>query len=660
MQQLVIRLLGPPEIRYANQLVKIPRRGSRALLYYMVCTHTPQPRERLLDLLCGEMDEESARHSFKTLLAEVRFQLRNLDSSIEWITGDGDTLALNPLAPLWLDAEVFETSAASVSRNLTQAVDLYRGKFLDGFFLKDSPGFEEWILSTRDHFHHIYFTVLRRLTALYEEEGQVEQALSCAQRLVQADPLSEDACAKLMRIYWRVGDRVEALRQYEKLCTLLADELAVKPMAATRALYEEILHDDDRPSSQHARRTSEDQSLLPRQSLMPTPATLIASSILPPVQRQAVNPPTSPFVGHTQELALLRCYFHAASDKRTLLLVRGAAGVGKTRLIDEALQQHCSTWAVLRGTCQQTDRCHPYEALIDALRDGISPEDMAGIALPAIWQSALASLLPELYPAGIALNTANKLGPTLLAQAFSALLNEYARSDRPVVLALDDLHHAHKLTLALLGYVSTHVQPGNVFLIGAFDCAISAKRLALLRDGARQQNLLVDIALERLSPQEIEALTACFMEKQTEQIEIDLSLLNSWCYYHSEGNPYYALEWLRLALREYPTSLALPDGCIPQAVRQFIENRLDQLGHAAFSLLEAAAYLGRSFTLPAAVQLAGLGKHKTREALQELTRSAYIKPGEDEDDPECYMFVSRVVRDVVLEQSSAFQRHQYT
>ena len=83
MQQLIFRLLGPPEIRYKEQLIRIPRRRSRALLYYMVCTHTAQPRERLLALLCGEIDEEGARHTFKTLLAEVRALLRGFEPTLE-------------------------------------------------------------------------------------------------------------------------------------------------------------------------------------------------------------------------------------------------------------------------------------------------------------------------------------------------------------------------------------------------------------------------------------------------------------------------------------------------------------------------------------------------------------------------------------------------
>src|SRR5258708_3338066 len=242
MQQVVFRLLGPPEIRYKDQLVKIPRRRSRALLYYLICTQTPQPRERLLTLLCGEVDEESARRTFKTLLAEVRALLRSFDASMEWIISDADQLKLKPSAPFWLDTEIFEKVTAVTSRGLSQAIDLYRGDFLDGFFLKDSPGFEAWTRSTRDHFRHLYLTTLRRLAELYESDGQLEQAITCMQMLLAADPLQEEAYACLMRLSWATGKRIEALRHYEHLCAILAQELAIKPSPATQALYEQIAH----------------------------------------------------------------------------------------------------------------------------------------------------------------------------------------------------------------------------------------------------------------------------------------------------------------------------------------------------------------------------------------------------------------------------------
>src|SRR5258708_4499032 len=320
MQQVVFRLLGSPEIRYKEQAIKIPRRRTRALLYYLVCTQTPQPRERLLTLLCADADEESARRTFKTLLAEVRALLRGFDPTMEWIISDEDQLKLNPLAPLWLDTENFEKVTAATSRHLNRAISLYRGDFLDGFFLKDAPGFETWVRSTRDHFHHLYLSTLRRLAKLYETDDQLEQAIPCTQMLLAADPLLEEAYAHLMHLYWITGKRIEALRQYERLCEVLAQELAIKPSASTQSLYEQIA------SSSKGFSTS-------KQSV---PATLLPGGQEPLEQsghrsvsakEKSSTPALPPFVGRTTELACLRSHLPAEKNSSPLILLSCDAGI---------------------------------------------------------------------------------------------------------------------------------------------------------------------------------------------------------------------------------------------------------------------------------------------------------------------------------------------
>lgn len=502
MQQVIIRLLGSPELRYKEQLIRIPRRRSRALLFYMVCTHTPQPRERLLDVLCGEMDEESARHTFKTLLAEVRAQLRSLEPSVEWIIGDGDQLTLNPLAPLWLDTEIFETSAAT--RNLTQAIELYRGPFLDGFFLKDSPGFESWTRSTRDHFHHIYLNSLRRLAEMYESAEQFEQAITCTQMLVEADPLSEDAHARLMRFYWMNGERVEALRQYEKLQSVLAQELAVQPMASTRALYEQIARDIS-----HSVASSSGNLTARVQLPVVPPATPFFMAPSADIEQETA---TAPFVGREKELAFLRTHLMNRIHPPLVLLIQGEANCGKSRLLHELLRQCCASWPMLHATCHESERSLPYHEIAEALRQRLSSPDLSQLNLSHAWVHELARLLPDLFPLDPGLREPWIGTPTVFADALVALLQQLASSQHPLVLALDDLHHANAQTLTVLGYVARRLHyshSGRLFILGTYRSDMARKRLTIFRHDLQRLDILAECQLERLaSPDSGEANTS--------------------------------------------------------------------------------------------------------------------------------------------------------
>jgi len=650
MQQVIFRLLGPPEIFCNGQLIKIPRRRSRALLYYMVSTHTPQPRERLLALLCGEMDEESARHAFKTILAEVRAQLRSFDSTIDWIMGDGDQLTCNPLAPIWLDTEIFEKDTASTSRNLNQAIKLYRGDFLDGFFLKDSPGFDSWVRSTRDHFHHLYLSALRQLSEVYESDHQLEQAITCLHMLLTADPLSEEAHASLMRLYWMAGDRTEALRQYERLRILLAKELSVKPSVSTQALYGQIAHSNKSPPI-----SKPSSSLPPLHSTQPPLRT--------PSQRPELTveePSVLPFVGRTKELAWLQDRLAGHANDHPLLLVQGEAGIGKTRLIQETLRRFCSSWIILQGTCQEVERKHPYHVIVEALRQGLAEEDLAGLNLPGIWLDQIVQLIPDRLQFVETSLAPVLVEPIILADALVALLNQLARLQRPLLLVLDDLQWADKATLSLLGHLVRYVQRGSVFILGAFRNDMIVKRLEPLRQSASRLKALAELELAALPRSDTAELAALFFSRwhssPSDKLVEDNEHLGDWCYLRSEGNPFYAVEWLSLAAEELAAGRNLPDTHIPEPIETLVKTQLELLSQNAAALLSAAACLGTSFHLLTAAALIDLDTHTTLAANDELVKRCFIVEIPTSSHGR-YTFTHLVVRDIVLTSMSSTQRH---
>ena len=53
---------------------------------------------------------------------------------------------------------------------LQQAVDLYRGKFLQEFFLEDSAEFEEWAVARREATHQRALEALSDLANYYEQQ----------------------------------------------------------------------------------------------------------------------------------------------------------------------------------------------------------------------------------------------------------------------------------------------------------------------------------------------------------------------------------------------------------------------------------------------------------------------------------------------------------
>lgn len=649
MQQVVFRLLGPPEILYKDQPIKIPRRRSRALLYYLISTQSPQPRERLLTFLCGDVDEESARKTFKTLLAEVRAQLRGFDPNIEWIINDGDQLKLNPRAPLWLDTEIFEKVTAVTSRNLHQAIDLYRGNFLDGFFLKDAPDFDAWVRSARDHFHRLYLTTLRRLAELYEAEDQLEQAVTCMQMSLATDPLLEEAYARLMRLYWMSGNRIEAIRQYERLCIVLAEELAVKPSSATQELYEQI-----------ARQGTWSLPTIPappnstRQAQAPE---AIAGHLL------SVSRPESsarlPLTGRMREMEWLQHHLSGTREPYPLLLLQGEPGIGKSCLLQEISECLGSSWLIARGACQEVEMAHPYHAIVEALRRGLAAENLSQLSLPRACQIRLAQLLPDRFQLASVVSEPGALEPLALASALVELLNGLARPQRPLLLVLDDLHWADRETLALLGHLALHVERGRVFLLGAYCAALARGRLEPLKRSLQRQNALLERSVPPLTGVDLKQLLvhALLGTRHTELTTEEQVALLDWCEQRSEGNPFFALAWLSRALENADGVRLLAEAPTPEPVTLLVRQQLAQLSRDAFLLLSTAAIPGSSFDLLAAAHLLHFTPHATIEAGDELLQAGLIAeapPGRGR-----YIFAHRVVRDVLLAAMSPVQRQLF-
>lgn len=89
MPTFSLALLGPPTIRRGGKPLKIHRRKSRALLYYLAAEPEAVPRDRLYEIFWPDSERPAAQQSLRTALHGLRSKL---DDSL---LSDNDTLALS-------------------------------------------------------------------------------------------------------------------------------------------------------------------------------------------------------------------------------------------------------------------------------------------------------------------------------------------------------------------------------------------------------------------------------------------------------------------------------------------------------------------------------------------------------------------------------------
>ncbi len=331
MVRLSLSFLGPFQVALDGQ----PATGFesarvRALLAYLTveAAHS-HSREALTGLLWPDWPQPSANANFRQALANLRACIGDREADPSYLLISRETIQFNRESDYTLDVATFTAllkeargSPPAVER-WQQAVSLYRGSFLEGFSLSDSPAFESWVTLQREHLAREMLAVLGRLAGYYEGCAEYEQAREYAQRQVDLDPTQEEGQRQLMRALALSGQRSAALAQYQGCRRVLAEELSVEPERETVTLYETI---------RDGKLGAPDAAVAPAAS---TPTSVLGAAVAGAGRaslRRPSNLPaqTVPFVGREGLLGEIEGRLRDPACR--LLSLVGLGGCGKTRL----------------------------------------------------------------------------------------------------------------------------------------------------------------------------------------------------------------------------------------------------------------------------------------------------------------------------------------
>lgn len=203
---------------------------SLALIVYMAREPGPDRREEILGVLWPDRDEKRARRALNQLLYTLRKASPELD--LESVSD-----ALDFGREVWLDVEEFERRLDV--GDLKGALELYGGPFLHDLSLGE-PEFDHWADRQRADLRRKFRKAALQLSNQAKEAGYIDEAVAYCRRLVESDALDDEAQHLLIECLYLRGDRLLALRHYERYCEILARELDVQPLDQTRELVTRI------------------------------------------------------------------------------------------------------------------------------------------------------------------------------------------------------------------------------------------------------------------------------------------------------------------------------------------------------------------------------------------------------------------------------------
>jgi DNA-binding SARP family transcriptional activator len=234
------------------------RKAEELLCYLLLYRDRPHPREHLADVLWGEISSSQS----KNYLRKTLWQLQSGTDAIfqnsdcrRILSIDGEWIQVNSDSDIWLDTSVLEEAYDHVrgrlgrvltedeAQSLEQAVSLYRGNLLEGWYC-------DWCLYERERLQHLYLALLDKLMDYCEAFQLYENGLSYGERILRHDRARERTHRRLMRMHYLAGDRTAAIRQYKKCVEALHEELGVEPAKRTRVLLSMIQTDqlDEKPN----------------------------------------------------------------------------------------------------------------------------------------------------------------------------------------------------------------------------------------------------------------------------------------------------------------------------------------------------------------------------------------------------------------------------
>lgn len=188
-------------------------------------------RDQLLLLFWPDATQTRARHSLEQLLYAIR-------SSID----DAVFAGTNPvrLNPDLIRSDVGEFQTALGRGDYETAVHQYKGVFLDGVYLTDTPEFEQWLEAERAQIHRSYSGALEKLARAAESSSDHAMAVHWWQKLADADPVGSAGAIGLMTALMNAGDHPAALQYAERYERTVAQELGTTVGSAVASVVAEI------------------------------------------------------------------------------------------------------------------------------------------------------------------------------------------------------------------------------------------------------------------------------------------------------------------------------------------------------------------------------------------------------------------------------------
>ena len=330
----------------------------------------------------------------------------------------------------------------------------------------------------------------------------------------------------------------------------------------------------------------------------------------------------------------MKAFESAEAGKGSLVCVSGEAGIGKTTLVEQFLEELPTSrkfCTVASGRCsERLAGSEAYLPILEALQgllhglDGGVVERLMTLVAPT-WYVQVAPLWAAEDPSfSHVLKDAKTASRERMKRELSALVEELSRP-QPLVLFLDDLHWADASTIDMLAYVARRLPSNPVLIVVTYrptEMWLSQHPFVAVRQELQRQHIGRELAIELLTQEDVGRYLA--LELPGHRLSREFA---AFVFEKTEGNPLFMADLVR-HLRDHrlltdasgrwelAKPLAVVERELPESVRSMIQRRIDQLGQDDRELLAAASIQGQEFDSAILADVLGLDPTIVERKLQ--------------------------------------------
>jgi len=333
------------------------------------------------------------------------------------------------------------------------------------------------------------------------------------------------------------------------------------------------------------------------------------------------------FAGRSEELEFLTDQLEKAieGDIRALL-IRGKAGIGKTRLVNEFKQKMQSEdldFLIGKGYFASSEPFLPFKDAFNEFEDRDIPTPMQ-----------LAEKVGRL-------NEEEKKVPNEFIEKRDMIFSEISEKikslaeDKPIVIFVDNLQWADRSTLMLFHYLVDKSENVPVLLMGAY-IPEEVQRGDFLNEVLHRLNredLLEELKLDPLKPDDIEDILKGVVGR-IDLPEDFVKLIHE----SSEGNPLFLKELTKQMLEDgtidpknnkFPKSIEEID--VPEVVKDITKRRIKNLNQKKLKILRIGSIIGEEVPYELLHSMSGMDAVDLLEHTDILTGTGILRASQDEE-----------------------------